>query len=397
MSSGATTTSTLNGAEGEHLVKTHLRRQIRAGTLSAGDRVPSQLLLANRLSVSRHAVRRALDDLQRDGLLEGLKHRSLRVASAPSGSVRAGSLLSRTVLHICSQIPYSPAQQPHHQHHFQVDIDLAFMRTLRRLNAVSLCVATGALSQKEFAELSQTPPRGVVMTSTEPLDASMARVVRPLERNGLRVVACESRDGSQWPHTFMFDHAEGGQILIEALAQRGCRRVQPIWAFTDYDRPAWWGRRNQGVERKAAELGVELSEAMDVFGFPARVPSSEANQRRWESAVRMAVGALQPLLDRRDLPDAIVCSMDYQAMVVLEALGRLGIRGDRLPLVTGYDNTWRTLLDEGWGDRPPDLTVDKNNESMGERLARAVLADESTLSDIPRAVAPCLVEPLLAS
>jgi DNA-binding GntR family transcriptional regulator len=47
-----------------------LRDQIRQGTLAAGERLPSESLLAQRTGLSRTSVRRAVCQLRIDGLIE---------------------------------------------------------------------------------------------------------------------------------------------------------------------------------------------------------------------------------------------------------------------------------------------------------------------------------------
>lgn len=62
-----------------------LRERIRAGELKAGDRLPTQAELADEFGVERGAVRQALGELQKDGLLSNVSKGSPpRVAQPPA-------------------------------------------------------------------------------------------------------------------------------------------------------------------------------------------------------------------------------------------------------------------------------------------------------------------------
>ncbi len=65
----------------------YLRTQIENGELAAGDKLPSELQLAELLEVSRTVIREALALLKHDGLIESIKGGRTRVAKDPHGWV----------------------------------------------------------------------------------------------------------------------------------------------------------------------------------------------------------------------------------------------------------------------------------------------------------------------
>ncbi|MFD8571031.1 GntR family transcriptional regulator [Streptomyces sp. NPDC059639] len=82
---------TLNGSRrrGPQEIADDLRRRIKAGELRAGDRLPTQAVLAEEFGVERGTVRQALQLLEADGLLssrsKGSPPRIASAATAPDG------------------------------------------------------------------------------------------------------------------------------------------------------------------------------------------------------------------------------------------------------------------------------------------------------------------------
>ena len=65
-------------------VAADIERDIRAGTLRPGSRLPTEDELATQYGVARNTVRRAVEDLRERGLLETFHGRGTYVASQPS-------------------------------------------------------------------------------------------------------------------------------------------------------------------------------------------------------------------------------------------------------------------------------------------------------------------------
>lgn len=62
-----------------------LRRRIVAGEFVAGSLLPSEAALTKEFSVSRNTLRRALSDLEQDGLIKALPGRG-RIVTSPDGA-----------------------------------------------------------------------------------------------------------------------------------------------------------------------------------------------------------------------------------------------------------------------------------------------------------------------
>jgi LacI family transcriptional regulator len=79
--------------------------------------------------------------------------------------------------------------------------------------------------------------------------------------------------------------------------------------------------------------------------------------------------AVRDLLERRSLPDAIVCGNDEMAIGALEALRAAKVKVPAEVAVTGFDNIAATRHVS-----PPLTTVRQPMQDLGERGVRAVLA-----------------------
>ena len=73
----------LSNASGKPIyeqITDQVKEQIMAGTLSAGDALPSMRLLARELRISVITTKRAYEDLERDGFLENIPGKGCFVA-----------------------------------------------------------------------------------------------------------------------------------------------------------------------------------------------------------------------------------------------------------------------------------------------------------------------------
>ena len=68
-------------------LRSHLLDEIRSGRLAPGDRIPSELALAEQFNVSRITSKKALETLERDGLIVRFRGKGSFVADHRSGVV----------------------------------------------------------------------------------------------------------------------------------------------------------------------------------------------------------------------------------------------------------------------------------------------------------------------
>jgi LacI family transcriptional regulator len=131
---------------------------------------------------------------------------------------------------------------------------------------------------------------------------------------------------------------------------------------------------------------------------PKDAPDATARQVAFEAAVLAGPGsvveqvihgdfsessgqaAARVLLDRRALPDAVVCANDQMAIGVLRGLQRAGVAIPRDVALTGFDDLYPSHLID-----PPLTTVSQPVRELGDRAARRLLARIEDRTLPPRA------------
>jgi LacI family transcriptional regulator len=130
---------------------------------------------------------------------------------------------------------------------------------------------------------------------------------------------------------------------------------------------------------------------------PKDAPDAVARQAAFEEAVRAGPGAVieqvvhgdfsegsgadaaRVLLDRRSLPDAVVCANDQMAIGVLREFQRAGVVVPRDVALTGFDDVYPSALID-----PPLTTVSQPLRELGTRAAQRLLARIEDRSLPPR-------------
>ena len=378
------------GAEAE--ICRFLRQQIKRGDFAPGDRVPSQLVLAEQFSVSRHVVRRALSRLQDEGLIHGAKHRSPTVRrSDPGVRPRRDTIespLSQAIIHLCPSPPESGRDEGSH---FMIEIDVAVIRRLRELGARVMSVPANQISKSDLHEYDAMRPRAVISTY-DWQRSPRSEIFSDIERLDTRLVSLlYGEDLVASGSRFCFDHREGGRLIAQALIDRGCRSATCFWGVNGFIDYPWLDDRESGLREAAEALDLCMTESRSVYGIPY-FAFDESGAKRWESAVMLTSAAVRPWLAKEALPDAVVCAADFQALVFMAALDDLNVPRDRQPLVVGYDYTAPSLVAAGCGDRLPALTVDKRNEEMGCLIAEAAWLGAESESDGVTSVCPQVID-----
>ncbi len=72
------------------IIRDQITEDMRRGRLSAGDQLPTETQLAERYKIGRHSVRRALEDLARDGKISIEQGRGTFVAETPRLTYQIG-------------------------------------------------------------------------------------------------------------------------------------------------------------------------------------------------------------------------------------------------------------------------------------------------------------------
>lgn len=158
---------------------------------------------------------------------------------------------------------------------------------------------------------------GLLVISLELTDPE----VEQLERSRLPVVLVDTRHPTL--PSVAIDNLHGGALAAEHLLARGHRRIgfvgdaaSPLGFSSSED-------RRRGLRRRLSQAGIPPDRALDALGQPDRA-----------AAQALALG----LLGAPDRPTAIFAASDVQAMGVLQAARRLGLRVPDDVAVIGFDD-----------------------------------------------------------
>jgi DNA-binding LacI/PurR family transcriptional regulator/DNA-binding transcriptional regulator YhcF (GntR family) len=295
-----------------------------------GDRLPTEVDLADQLGVSRETVRRATEALQREGLL--VKFR------------RKGTFTNRPSLQLKFDAPpstllgYLQADYPLHGVEEAVNRAISgrmFQGALEEAGKAGyeLVVrhAPHAQMGEAFRRLTQSSRlRGVLFASF-----GEEKLMRRVTELGLPTVLLDHDLHLPKINSIRDDSHQGARLAVEHLAELGHRRIAfAHWHRTDLNpwRLAGYrqGLRDQGLPRRRSwELACELTE---------------------EGARQVA----QALCGMNPMPTALLCFNNTLARLVIDELARRGLRvphdvsvmgagGEDVPGLTCNEVDWHHL------------------------------------------------------
>ncbi len=301
-----------------------LRTRIQNGDFAPGDRVPSENELAVRHSVSRPTAGRALQELVRAGLLErrvgaGTYVRD-RSPSGPTTVPRSYGLLvpglvgTEILGPICTEVT-------------RVCQDVGAVVLWPEPTDVIDAVGEADRLTRLYLE------RGVDGVFFAPLEAAAdrqtenVRIAATMRSKGIAVVLLD-RDVLEFPDRSDYDlvgidNFQAGlrltQHLIDVGRQRTCFLAKP-------HAPSTTDLRAAGAREALRRAGITVGSQWQLSG----APNDEGFVRRF--------------LDR-DRPDAVICSNDLTAALLIQTLLRMEVSVPRDVAIVGFDDVaYSTLL-----------------------------------------------------
>lgn len=352
-----------------------IRSWVRNGSLPAGKRLPSERALAEKLGVTRAAVRSALLELEEEGWIEGAGGRVRRVCGL-EGDVAPGAarLLANTVpflsgLYHSSTLPSPTMREPGWSHH----LDSAIMASCHEAGMDVLLLDQSSFSVEKVRDLGRASPFGLVLPSA-PRDAALRNAIcRFLVTRDIPAAAYT--DTGTWTgcDQVQSDHESGAYDLCRWLIARGCRRLLRIAHGAGEEKRAkghWLERRNAGTERACREAGLPLPATEEMPG-PDGADYAPAPFREGSGIL---AGQLVPHIQSDEPVDGILCVSDGAVPRTIAALKLLGRKPNVDVQVVGYDNYWKELPSTEWEPTPPIATMDKDLTAIGKTLFELIVA-----------------------
>lgn len=338
-------------------VKELLRGWISNGELEGGNMVPSEGIISGRLNLSRGTVRTALEELERDGVLEKRRHR--RYVSEPAGRTVSNGLGDLVLLLGTS----SEDSSKYRNTGFGLAIQAGILDCLaeRSKNVISAHFDNIRLDDLEL--MLNLGPEGAILTQKLLQSDLGMPVLELLRHHGTPCVLEYADERHKEFDRVLFDHEQGNYDLTRHAIGLGCRKI--LCFYPDQTLEYWFNARHRGYRRAIAETGLK----------PLRAPSGrpmkseyDYNRGTFEEAVRLNIGFLYEYFHGVERPDCILANSDWEAVIVGAACRAMGVEPNRDVLLMGFDNKvdsnpWKEFEASG-----PLATVDKHNTLLGRVL-----------------------------
>lgn len=324
-----------------------IRGEIESGKLAPGDRVRSEAEIAEVYGVSRPTAHRALNELQRQGLLIRQRRWGTvvadRIGEAKSPTGRVAFLVDRFDQTV--NFPQTDLIRGIHDG-LGEDFDLV----------ISQSNSNWEIEAKQLRKLASSAD-GLIICPTS--DRRNSPLLQRMFDDGLPIVVLDRFPEDLHVDTVATDNDGATLKAIRALEARGHRRI----GFFSFHKPDFSSvaERHGAYVRALAEVGVTDSEKFTRW-FP---PQLEANSNLFVQAV---TDALYALTHRENPITALFCVEDSVAAAALQAAEGLGLSiPEHLELATFND--WPPML-----LRTPWCThrIVQRSFELGESAARAL-------------------------
>jgi GntR family transcriptional regulator of arabinose operon len=323
------------------VIETWIRNRIDEGVLVPGEKLPSESQLCAQFGVSRNAVRQAIHNLINEGLVE---------------SIKGVGTFCRT------RLPASPLSANIGLVEFFIssyiypEIIRGCYNTLSRKGFALLLNQSEYNLEQERAILQDLRKKKVGGIIIAPIygagDRSNALLLEEIQNEGTAVVLCDDYFPGRNFSSVTLDYHTCGEEAAAHLWKKGHRKIG-IFYQKDFLVKAI---RMKGVMDFLGRQEAPVKSAW-IVGFNGQGPTSEASA----AAERFLRGA-------KELPSAFVCGNDEDALRLIEAAERQGIRVPSDLSVVGFDNSDIAQL-----EKISLTSVDHPSFEIGEKAANILL------------------------
>jgi DNA-binding LacI/PurR family transcriptional regulator len=321
-----------------------LREALAEGTYSPGNKLPSESELVASFGASRPTIRRALAQLESEGLIDRRMGSGSMVL--PRGKQEA-LVFGLLIPELGSTEIFEPICQGIAQANEAGRHDLLWGPSLlkgatKEVQAEHLC--------KYYIERKVSGVFFAPMEHLEGRDSVNRSIARALDEAGIPVVLLD-RDIVLFPARSKYDlvgidNRRAGYVLAEHLLQTGSRRVaffsSPFSAHTVEARMGGYKDALQARQGPSAQVLVKLADPSDL------------------SAVRQFLEEMQP--------DAVICANDYTAAQFLRTISAMGVKVPSQIRIAGIDDVkYAQLL------QTPLTTIGQPCQEIGAAALLAML------------------------
>jgi len=371
--------------------RTILMGWLEAQHLLDGARLPSERDLAEHLSLSRAAVRRALQAIESDGLVVRRDDERLAATMAPR------SLAGSVVVFTSSATIPLPNGPPAREDPRRVWLGMVSELAARNLPMVT--VPLHGEIRPSLRRIERERPLGCIClmdavatgVARQVVDAAWPASI-PVVMHGDCLVA---NDLDRWPADLVAaDQSTGAEMLVDWLVAHGRTCIQSVTERPTSKRPLdlWWvALRRAGISKALLRHGLTSRPWVHIL----RDPEFDFSSASLDEQARITAGYL--LEACRAGVDAMMLINDGMAYDVGMALRLFDREPNRDILLAGYDHhhhLFNPILSAHARSRPI-VTIDKDEPEIGRQLVTLLV--ERAQRRLPpepqrRLVAPRLIE-----
>lgn len=341
-----------------------VRRQIEAGELQPGDRLPSYADLQKSHGLAQATVERSHALLEKDGYIERIARKGTFVSTpnaAKSGLMNQGLLADSVMV-------FTGGSESHSNSHWQTGwseyITLGAINELRNGSRHVMSLAPGNFQRSDLEYFLQSPPAGAIIIGEPELTAPMMEIATRLQGIGIPVVMYGDGPELATFDRVISDHEQGSYELTRWLIGRGHRRILRV--APALPESYWLQMRERGYLRAMREAGLPPLE-------PCACPLHHFDndkQLSFESDARLRTNQLAEYLAGEEPVEAIMAVTDGEVYYLAAACRLLGKEPNKDVFFVGYDHYWEDSEQLQNETATPLATVDKCNMDLGAALAQ---------------------------
>ncbi|NOY30338.1 MAG: GntR family transcriptional regulator [Planctomycetes bacterium] len=285
-------------------LKKRLLAEMVAGRLKPGLPLPSELRLADKFNVSRVTVRRALSEMENEGLVRREQGRGTFVSDDAQQRLRKSTGTFVLLISGAHDVTAHPLLR-------------GFERTCRSVrHNMHLCDSDNNIHQQGdlILGLLQSDVAGVaILPVSSPF--TPPHHITTLQDRGIPVICCHRGvDGAETP-LLSVAHEEEGRLVGQAFAGQGHRRVALVIGYQVDELRNKWVR---GIRKSLQAVDGELPEE---FVYAPETTTLDCKKHEVELSK-----ALEKMFASENPPTAIFAITDDFAQSVYFLLQRMGLR-----------------------------------------------------------------------
>lgn len=323
-------------------ISNYFKDRIKNGEMLPGQKLPTEYEIVEKFLVSRHTVRQALMELEKEGYTHKEKGR--------------GSF--------CSNINKNKNERPKMVMIITTYLsDYIFPHIIRGIESILskngydvLLFTTNSKKEKEAEQLNKLLNYNVVGAIIEPTASATKNVnsdyYLKLNKKGIPYVMINAIYENMDSSYVIMDDEKAGYLLCKHLIENGHKKIAAIFKEDDLQGK----NRRLGYERALREAGLEVGK------YP--IGSFKTFEEDF-----YPYAFTKNILANENRPSAIVCYNDKIAVQVINATRELGLKIPENISVVGCDNdeTIANIIDGGI------TTIDHPKEELGRKAAEVLI------------------------